>query len=389
MLGRLLLFFKKVGVVVQQNSKLRINLDRDSYDILIEHGLLEHLGALISEKFGKPRTFIVTDKNISEHWLEQTLDSFSSEGISPKVLEVPDGESTKSFGNLEKIIDQLLEAEVDRECLLIALGGGVIGDLVGFAASVTLRGIKVVQVPTTLLSQVDSSVGGKTGINVRQGKNLVGSFYQPSLVVIDTQVLQTLPKRQILAGYAEVVKYGVIRDNLFFDWLEINGQRVLEGDQQAQQFAIYNSCRIKAEIVEADEKEQNVRAILNFGHTFGHALEAEARYDGNVLHGEAVSIGMVMAIELSKSLGHLSGQDAVRVVEHIRKIGLPSNVNSINGSEAWYPEKLFQHMKHDKKVSNGRMRFILAKTIGEAFVTAEVTKDKIFKVIEKSLSGNL
>ena len=174
---------------------------------------------MISEKFGKPRTFIVTDKNISEHWLEQTLDSFSSKGISPEVLEIPDGESTKSFGNLEKIIDQLLEAEVDRECLLIALGGGVIGDLVGFAASVTLRGIKVVQVPTTLLSQVDSSVGGKTGINVRQGKNLVGSFYQPSLVVIDTQVLQTLPKRQILAGYAEVVKYGVIRDNLFFDWL--------------------------------------------------------------------------------------------------------------------------------------------------------------------------
>ena len=374
---------------MQQNSKLRINLDRDSYDILIEHGLLEHLGDLISEKFDNPRTFIVTDKNISEHWLEQILDSFSSNGISPKVLEIPDGESTKSFGNLEKIIDQLLEAKVDRECLLIALGGGVIGDLVGFAASVTLRGIKVVQVPTTLLSQVDSSVGGKTGINVRQGKNLVGSFYQPSLVVIDTQVLQTLPKRQILAGYAEVVKYGVIRDNLFFDWLEINGQRVLEGDQQAQQFAIYNSCRIKAEIVEADEKEQNVRAILNFGHTFGHALEAEARYDGNLLHGEAVSIGMVMAIELSKSLGHSSGQDAVRVVEHIRKIGLPSNVNSINGSEAWYPEKLFQHMKHDKKVSNGRMRFILAKTIGEAFVTAEVTKDKIYKVIEKSLSGNL
>ena len=374
---------------MNEHNKLRINLRENSYDIIIEHGLLSNLGALISKNCVKPQTFIVTDNNISVHWLKQTVESLSEQGISPKVLEVPVGESTKSFINLEKIIDQLLESKVDRDSLLVALGGGVIGDLAGFAGAVTLRGIKVIQVPTTLLSQVDSSVGGKTGINVRQGKNLVGSFYQPSLVAIDTQVLQTLPPRQLFAGYAEVVKYGLIRDRSFFDWLELNGKKVLEGDKVAQQFAIFTSCRIKAEIVEADEKEKDLRAILNFGHTFGHALEAEAGYDGNLLHGEAVSIGMVMAIELSRNLGHLSGQDAGRAVEHIRNIGLPTNIDSIKGSTSWHPDGLIQHMQHDKKVSNGQLRFVLLKSIGEAYLTADVEKNEVYSVIEKSLSGDL
>ena len=388
MFGRLLLR-ETVGVVVNEHNKLRINLRENPYDIIIEHGLLSNLGALISQKSVKPKTFIVTDNNISVHWLKQTIESLSEQGISPKVLEVPVGESTKSFINLEKIIDQLLESKVDRDSLLVALGGGVIGDLAGFAGAVTLRGIKVIQVPTTLLSQVDSSVGGKTGINVRQGKNLVGSFYQPSLVAIDTQVLQTLPPRQLFAGYAEVVKYGLIRDRSFFDWLELNGKKVLEGDKVAQQFAIFTSCRIKAEIVEADEKEKDLRAILNFGHTFGHALEAEAGYNGNLLHGEAVSIGMVMAIELSRNLGHLSGQDAGRAVEYIRNIGLPTNINSIKGSTSWHPDGLIQHMQHDKKVSNGQLRFVLIRSIGEAYLTADVEKNEVYSVIEKSLSGDL
>tara|TARA_B100000242_G_C43034302_1_gene482107 strand:- start:18 stop:1169 length:1152 start_codon:yes stop_codon:yes gene_type:complete len=383
------LLLKKVGVVVSKHNKLRINLKENSYDIIIEHGLLSELGALISKKFGKPKTFIVTDSNIAVHWLKQTIESLSAQGMSPKVLEVPVGESTKSFINLEKIIDQLLESKVDRDSVLIALGGGVIGDLAGFAGAVTLRGIKVIQVPTTLLSQVDSSVGGKTGVNVRQGKNLVGSFHQPSLVAIDTQVLQTLPSRQLFAGYAEVLKYGLIKDQSFFDWLELNGKKVLEGDKIAQQFAIFTSCRIKAEIVEADEKEKNLRAILNFGHTFGHALEAEAGYDGNLLHGEAVSIGMVLAIELSKSLGYLSGQDAGRAVEYIRNIGLPTNINSIEGSTSWHPDGIIQHMQHDKKVSNGQLRFVLIKGIGEAYLTADVERNDIYNVIEKSLSGEL
>ena len=374
---------------MNEHNKLRINLRENSYDIIIEHGLLSNLGALISKNCVKPQTFIVTDNNISVHWLKQTVESLSEQGISPKVLEVPVGESTKSFINLEKIIDQLLESKVDRDSLLVALGGGVIGDLAGFAGAVTLRGIKVVQVPTTLLSQVDSSVGGKTGINVRQGKNLVGSFYQPSLVAIDTQVLQTLPPRQLFAGYAEVVKYGLIRDRSFFDWLELNGKKVLEGDKVAQQFAIFTSCRIKAEIVEADEKEKDLRAILNFGHTFGHALEAEAGYNGNLLHGEAVSIGMVMAIELSRNLGHLSGQDAGRAVEYIRNIGLPTNISSIKGSTSWHPDGLIQHMQHDKKVSNGQLRFVLIRSIGEAYLTADVEKNEVYSVIEKSLSGDL
>ena len=374
---------------MSEHNKLRINLRENSYDIIIEHGLLSELGALISKKFGKPKTFIVTDSNIAVHWLKQTIESLSAQGMSPKVLEVPVGESTKSFINLEKIIDQLLESKVDRDSVLIALGGGVIGDLAGFAGAVTLRGIKVIQVPTTLLSQVDSSVGGKTGVNVRQGKNLVGSFHQPSLVAIDTQVLQTLPSRQLFAGYAEVLKYGLIKDQSFFDWLELNGKKVLEGDKLAQQFAIFTSCRIKAEIVEADEKEKNLRAILNFGHTFGHALEAEAGYDGNLLHGEAVSIGMVLAIELSKSLGYLSGQDAGRAVEYIRNIGLPTNINSIEGSTSWHPDGIIQHMQHDKKVSNGQLRFVLIKGIGEAYLTADVERNDIYRVIEKSLSGEL
>ena len=388
MLSRLL-SLETVGVVVNEHNKLRINLRENSYDIIIEHGLLASLGTLISQKFVKPKTFIVTDNNISVYWLKQTIESLSAQGISPTVLEVPVGESTKSFINLEKIIDQLLESKVDRNSLLIALGGGVIGDLAGFAGAVTLRGIQVVQVPTTLLSQVDSSVGGKTGINVRQGKNLVGSFYQPSLVAIDTQVLETLPSRQLFAGYAEVVKYGLIKDGSFFDWLELNGKKVLEGDKLAQQFAIFTSCRIKSEIVEADEKEQDLRAILNFGHTFGHALEAEAGYDGNLLHGEAVSIGMVMAIELSKNLGYLSGQDAGRAIEYIRKIGLPTNIKIIKGSTSWNPDGLMQHMQHDKKVSNGQLRFVLLKGIGEAFLTADVEKKEVHSIIEKSLSGDL
>ena len=374
---------------MSEHNKLRINLRENSYDIIIEHGLLSELGALISKKFGKPKTFIVTDSNIAAHWLKQTIESLSAQGMSPKVLEVPVGERTKSFINLEKIIDQLLESKVDRDSVLIALGGGVIGDLAGFAGAVTLRGIKVIQVPTTLLSQVDSSVGGKTGVNVRQGKNLVGSFHQPSLVAIDTQVLQTLPSRQLFAGYAEVLKYGLIKDRSFFDWLELNGKKVLEGDKLAQQFAIFTSCRIKAEIVEADEKEKNLRAILNFGHTFGHALEAEAGYDGNLLHGEAVSIGMVLAIELSKSLGYLSGQDAGRAVEYIRNIGLPTNINSVEGSTSWHPDGIIQHMQHDKKVSNGQLRFVLIKSIGEAYLTADVERNDIYRVIEKSLSGEL
>ena len=374
---------------MSEHNKLRINLKENSYDIIIEHGLLSELGALISKKFGKPKTFIVTDSNIAVHWLKQTIESLSAQGMSPKVLEVPVGESTKSFINLEKIIDQLLESKVDRDSVLVALGGGVIGDLAGFAGAITLRGIKVIQVPTTLLSQVDSSVGGKTGVNVRQGKNLVGSFHQPSLVAIDTQVLQTLPSRQLFAGYAEVLKYGLIKDRSFFDWLELNGKKVLEGDKLAQQFAIFTSCRIKAEIVEADEKEKNLRAILNFGHTFGHALEAEAGYDGNLLHGEAVSIGMVLAIELSKSLGYLSGQDAGRAVEYIRNIGLPTNINSIEGSTSWHPDGIIQHMQHDKKVSNGQLRFVLIKGIGEAYLTADVERNDIYNVIEKSLSGEL
>jgi 3-dehydroquinate synthase len=299
---------------------------------------------------------------------------------------LPKGESTKSFAQLERLLDWLLGQHVGRDGLVIALGGGVVGDLAGFAAAITLRGLDFVQVPTTLLSQVDSSVGGKTAINMAHGKNLVGAFHQPGLVLIDTVVLDTLPRREVLAGYGEVVKYGLIRDPDFFDWLESNGAKVLAGDPEARRMAIVESCKAKARIVAADEREIGDRALLNFGHTFGHSLEAEAGYDGGVLHGEAVSIGMILALDLSREMGLCSGQDVDRVRRHFGDVGLPMEITAIPGSREWSAPALINHMRHDKKVLAGQMRFILARGIGDAFVTAEVDERHVTKIIERSLA---
>jgi 3-dehydroquinate synthase len=249
----------------------------------------------------------------------------------------------------------------------------VVGDLAGFAAAVTLRGLDFIQVPTTLLSQVDSSVGGKTGINTRQGKNLIGAFHQPRLVLIDTETLGTLPERQLKAGYAEVVKYGLIRDTGFFEWLEAHGGGVLAGDQTAMRFAILASCRNKAEVVGADEREAGDRALLNFGHTFGHAFEALAGYDGGVLHGEAVSVGMVKALQLSHRMGLCAGQDVQRAIGHLSALGLASSVAELRGGAGWPIEDLMARMGQDKKVRHGELRLILARGIGDAFITDQVT----------------
>tara|TARA_B100001123_G_scaffold441958_1_gene584387 strand:- start:545 stop:1669 length:1125 start_codon:yes stop_codon:yes gene_type:complete len=372
---------------VNSRDTIRVELDERAYDIFVENGLIYKLGKLVLERFGRCRTFIITDQEIGSHWLTPVCNSFSSHGLEVTAITLPAGESTKCFHQLEQIVNRLLDAQIGRDGIVIALGGGVIGDLAGFTAAITLRGVDVVQVPTTLLAQVDSSVGGKTAINTRQGKNLVGSFYQPSLVVIDPQVLETLPARQLLAGYAEVLKYGLIKDRQFFEWLEENGQKILRGDAMARQNAIVQSCRIKAGIVESDETEQNQRAILNFGHTFGHALEAEAGFDDKLLHGEAVSIGMMMAMELSKVMGLLQGQEVVRVRKHIADMGLPVNAQSITKASTWKPDSLIEHMRHDKKVLDGRMRFVLAKEIGKSFVTADVQERDIYGVVSKSLEG--
>ena len=364
-----------------------VDLGDRSYDICIGPGILESLGELLLKKFGKRQIFIVTDEAVAIHWLKLTTNSLKKVGFKTESVQLPSGESTKSFFQLEGLIDRFLDARLARDGLIVALGGGVVGDLTGFAAAITLRGIDFVQVPTTLLAQVDSSVGGKTAINTKQGKNLVGSFYQPSIVIIDTKVLDTLPQRQVIAGYAEVVKYGLIKNRPFFEWLEINGKKLISGEQQARQIAIVESCKTKAEIVVADERESGNRAILNFGHTFGHALESEAGFNGDLLHGEAVSLGIVMALNLSKIMGFCEGQEVDRVTRHLKLLGLPINLDSFDVFSNWKVDDLMKHMMQDKKVLRGKMRFILAQEIGRSFITSEVDVDQVREVIGQSFAG--
>jgi 3-dehydroquinate synthase len=366
---------------------VRVDLGARGYDILVGAGLMRRLGETVRERFGQRRAFVVTDEKVAPHWLGPARAGLEGAGIETRQFVLPNGESTKSFGQLERLLDWLLSERVGRDGVVIALGGGVVGDLAGFAAAITLRGLDFVQVPTTLLAQVDSSVGGKTAINTTHGKNLVGAFHQPGLVVIDTAVLDTLPDREVLAGYAEVVKYGLIRDSGFFEWLESNGAKVLAGDPDARRHAVVESCRAKARIVAADERETGERALLNFGHTFGHALEAEAGYDGGVLHGEAVSIGMILALDLSRQMGLCPGQDADRVRRHFESVGLPLNIASIGVARDWKTTDLIGHMRHDKKVLAGRMRFILARSIGDAFVTADVNESDVAEVLTQSLAA--
>ena len=268
-------------------------------------------------------------------------------------------------------MDNLLDAGVERSDIIVALGGGVIGDLTGFAASVLRRGVDFVQIPTTILAQVDSAVGGKTGIDTRQGKNLIGTFHQPRLVLSDLSALASLPRRELLAGYAEIVKYGILGDAAFFDWLEVHGNDVVGGDLAAQRHAVAVSCRAKADIVRRDETEAGARALLNLGHTFAHALETEVGYGGDLLHGEAVAIGMVMATAFSVHLGLCSGQDAERVRRHLAAVGLPVDPPPVDGV-TWRADKIAGHMKQDKKMKAGRPTFVLVHTIGQAFLSRDV-----------------
>lgn len=368
---------------------VHVALGERAYDIHVGHGTIRRLGALVRARFGVRRCFVVTDAAVAGHWLAPARAALESEGCAVSHLVVAGGEGNKSFGSLRSIIEWLLGERVGRDGLVIALGGGIVGDIAGFAAAVTLRGLDYVQVPTTLLAQVDSSVGGKTAINTGHGKNLVGSFHQPGLVVIDTAVLDTLPAREVLCGYAEVVKYGLIRDPGFFEWLEANGRQVIAGDTAARIHAIVHSCSVKAEIVRADEREQAGRALLNFGHTFGHALEAAAGFDGTLLHGEAVAVGMRLALELSRRMDLCPGQDAERAHAHLAAAGFATRIADIAGSGAWTPDGLIAHMRHDKKVRDGRMRFVLARGIGEAFVTAGVEEAQVGEVLAASLGDGV
>jgi 3-dehydroquinate synthase len=302
---------------------------------------------------------------------------------------LPPGEPTKDFGHLRELCERTLSLGIERGTLLIALGGGVIGDLVGFAAGILLRGLDFVQVPTTLLAQVDSSVGGKTGINTPQGKNLVGLFHQPRLVLADVGVLKTLDARQTRAGYAEIVKYGLLGDHSFFAWLEANGERVLAGDPAALRHAVAASCRAKAAIVAEDEREGGSRALLNLGHTFGHALEAETGFGDALLHGEAVAIGTVLAFDLSACLGLAAATDARRIRQHFAIAGLPIDSRFLVG-RGTSADRLLAHMRVDKKVRDGRLTFILARGIGQAFICRDVKDDDVRAVLEAWMaeSGN-
>jgi 3-dehydroquinate synthase len=353
---------------------VEVALGDRAYDIVIGRDVLPSLGARIAALRPGARAAIVTDRNVAKHWLERTLASLSQAGVGASHFIVEEGEGSKTYAGLERVSEALISAKVERNDLVIALGGGVVGDLAGFAAAILRRGVEFVQVPTSLLAQVDSSVGGKTGINSPQGKNLLGAFHQPVLVIADTAVLDTLSPRQFRAGYAEVVKYGLLGDEAFFTWLESNYRDIFAGGP-AREHAIATSCRAKAAIVARDERETGERALLNLGHTFGHALEAATGFSDRLFHGEGVAIGMVLAAELSAELGMIAQSDAARVKNHLAEVGLPTHLQDIAG----FPQEgladadaLMTLMAQDKKVKRGRLTFILLSAIGRAVIAPDV-----------------
>jgi len=357
-------------------EQLTVDLGARSYPILIRDGLIRSIGEHVAPLLKRPRTMIVTDAHVADHYLVPLGTALAMANISFSSFVLDPGEATKSWAGLARLTDWLIGEGIERSDHVIALGGGVIGDLVGFACSIVKRGCHFVQVPTTLLAQVDSSVGGKTAINVAAGKNMIGAFHQPALVVIDPATLATLPRRDLAAGYAEVVKYGLIDDADFFAWCEAEGAALLAGDSAARAHAIAHSVAAKARIVAADEREtQDIRALLNLGHSFGHALEAETGYSDKLLHGEAVAAGMALAHRFSAAQGLCSVADADRVAAHLAAAGLPHDLASA-GVDA-DGATLAGHMAHDKKVRGGKLPLILTRGIGQSFVTDEFGLDVV------------
>jgi 3-dehydroquinate synthase len=355
---------------------LRVELGERGYDIRIGDGLIERAGTEMLPLLRRRQAVVVSDENVARHYLAPLQRSLEAAGIAHDRVVLPPGEETKDLRHFGELAETLLGCGIERGTMLVALGGGVVGDLCGFAAATLLRGIDFVQIPTTLLAQVDSSVGGKTGINASLGKNLIGAFYQPRLVLADTGALATLPRRELLAGYAEIVKYGLIRDAGFFERLEREGGAVCALDPAPLRHAIKVSCAMKAAIVAADEREQGERELLNFGHTFGHALETETGFSDRLLHGEAVGLGMVLAFDFAVRLGLAAGQDAVRVRRHLDRAGLPTTLAAI-GLGGVPPERLLAHMGKDKKVRDGRITLILPRRIGEAFQMRDAPRDEL------------
>ncbi len=370
----------------QTSRRVHVALGDRAYDIVIGKGELTKAGERIAELAPQAACAIVCDENVAQAHLPTLEASLSAAGLRHTRIVVPPGESTKCYAQFERVCEAVIAARIERGDFVVALGGGVVGDLAGYVAASVRRGVRFIQAPTTLLSQVDSSVGGKTGINSTHGKNLVGAFYQPALVIADTDALSTLPPREFRAGYAEVAKYGLIDDPEFFTWLETRWRDVFAGGPELEE-AIARSCASKAAVVARDETEQGDRALLNLGHTFGHALERLVGYDGaRLVHGEGVAIGMACAFRFSNQLGLCSGQDAERAAAHLRSVGLPTRIRSIPGWDAG-PDAIVEAMYQDKKVQQGALTFILARGIGQSFVARGVSATDVRAYLEKELAA--
>jgi len=370
---------------------VEVALGERAYDIVIGRDVLHSLGARIAALRPGARTAIVTDRTVAKYWLEMTESSLAQAGIPAARIVVEEGEGSKTYAGLQQVSEALIAARIERNDLVIALGGGVVGDLAGFAASILRRGVDFVQVPTSLLAQVDSSVGGKTGINSPQGKNLLGAFHQPVLVIADTAVLDTLSPRQFRAGYAEVAKYGALGDEAFFAWLEANHAGVFAGGA-AREHAIATSCRAKAAIVARDERETGDRALLNLGHTFGHALEAATGFSDRLFHGEGVAVGMVLAAQFSAQIGMIAPSAAERLERHLAEVGLPTHLQDIAGfaqEGLGNADSLMTLMAQDKKVARGRLTFILLEAIGRAVIARDVEPSLVRDFVQAKLASRI
>lgn len=376
------------GSLLHECKKINVSLGDRSYDILIGQKLLQQAGSLIKSLRPNVKCSIVTDQTVAKFHLETLEGALKDKDIDFQSIIIKPGEGSKNFETLQNLTETLLSHELERGDLVIAFGGGVIGDLTGFAASILRRGVDFIQIPTSLLAQVDSSVGGKTGINSSYGKNLIGAFHQPIMVLCDMDVLKTLDKRQFRSGYAEVVKYGLIRNSAFFDWLKENRERIFQHESDALSHTIEISCSMKAAIVGEDEKEHGIRALLNLGHTFGHGFEALTGYSARLLHGEAIAIGMVLAFEFSEKLGFCPVGSASEVADHFKDAGLPTRLHDIDGFEGLSIDQLIQTMRQDKKVERGELVFILVKNIGNAFVKRDITELELKNFLLNKMAGN-
>jgi 3-dehydroquinate synthase len=365
-------------------EELEVGLGERAYPIRIAPGLIGEAGRHLAPLLPRPFVAVVTDETVAGLHLEALRAGLAASGIEAEAVVLPPGEATKSMERLSELLERLLAMRVERDDLILAFGGGVIGDIAGFAAAVLRRGVGFVQVPTTLLAQVDSSVGGKTGVNARAGKNLIGAFHQPRLVLADIAALETLPEREFLSGYAEVAKYGLLGDARFFAWLEAHGPALGAGDRALRAEAVRRSCAMKAGIVARDEREAGERALLNLGHTFGHALEAATGYSDRLLHGEGVAIGIGLAFEVSARMGLCPQETPARVAAHFEAMGMKRRLADIPGPLP-DAEALVALMGQDKKVRQGRLAFVLARGIGEAFLTREADMGVVRAVLSEAL----